>query len=58
VVADGKYLAFSSKRGDHGFVGIFSFAEKSLRYLDPSTAIDGTRSGLRTAAASLRAHPT
>ncbi len=38
---DGKYLAFSSKRGDHGFVGVFSFAEKSLRYLDPSTEIDG-----------------
>jgi dipeptidyl aminopeptidase/acylaminoacyl peptidase len=38
---DGKYLAFSSKRGDHGFIGVFSFAEKSLRYLDPSTEIDG-----------------
>jgi dipeptidyl aminopeptidase/acylaminoacyl peptidase len=38
---DGKYLAFSSKRGDHGFVGVFSFGEKSLRYLDPSTEIDG-----------------
>jgi dipeptidyl aminopeptidase/acylaminoacyl peptidase len=38
---DGKYLAFSSKRGDHGFVGVFSFGEKSLRYLDPATEIDG-----------------
>jgi dipeptidyl aminopeptidase/acylaminoacyl peptidase len=38
---DGKYLAFSSKRADHGFVGVFSFGEKSLRYLDPSTEIDG-----------------
>jgi dipeptidyl aminopeptidase/acylaminoacyl peptidase len=38
---DGKYVAFSSKRGDHGFVGVFSFGEKSLRYLDPSTEIDG-----------------
>ena len=38
---DGKSLAFTSKRGDHGFVGVFSCAEKSLRYLDPSTEIDG-----------------
>jgi dipeptidyl aminopeptidase/acylaminoacyl peptidase len=38
---DGKYLAFSSKRGDHGFVGVFSFAGKALRYLDPSTEVDG-----------------
>jgi Tol biopolymer transport system component len=38
---DGKYLAFSSKRGDHGFIGVFSFGEKALRYLDSSTEIDG-----------------
>jgi dipeptidyl aminopeptidase/acylaminoacyl peptidase len=38
---DGKYLAFRSDRGDHGFVGVFSLAEKSFRYLDPSTEIDG-----------------
>jgi dipeptidyl aminopeptidase/acylaminoacyl peptidase len=37
---DGKYLAFASRRGDHGFVGAYSFAEQSLRYLDPSTEID------------------
>ncbi|HEX4008229.1 MAG TPA: prolyl oligopeptidase family serine peptidase [Acidobacteriaceae bacterium] len=37
---DGKYLAFTSERDDHGFVGIFSFADSSLRYLDPSTQID------------------
>jgi len=37
---DGKYLAFSSGRGDHGFIGVFSFANQSLSYLDPSTEID------------------
>ncbi len=37
---DGKYLAFVSRRGDHGFVGVFSFADQSLKYLDPSTEID------------------
>ncbi len=37
---DGKYLAFTSERGDHGFVGVFSFADQSLKYLDPSTEID------------------
>ncbi|MGC1159802.1 MAG: prolyl oligopeptidase family serine peptidase [Acidobacteriaceae bacterium] len=37
---DGKYLAFASRRGDHGFVGVYSFADQSLKYLDPSTEID------------------
>jgi dipeptidyl aminopeptidase/acylaminoacyl peptidase len=37
---DGKYLAFTSHREDHGFVGVYSVAEKALRYLDPSTEID------------------
>jgi len=37
---DGKSLAFVSDRDDHGFIGVFSFAQKSLRYLDPSTEID------------------
>jgi hypothetical protein len=37
---DGKYLAFRSNRQDHGFIGVYSFAEKSLRYLDASTEID------------------
>jgi len=37
---DGKYLAFTSGRGDHGFVGVFSFADQTLKYLDPSTEID------------------
>lgn len=37
---DGKWLAFTSGRGDHGFVGVFSCANQSLKYLDPSTEID------------------
>ena len=37
---DGKWIAFTSGRSDHGFVGVYSFAEKALRYLDPSTDID------------------
>ncbi len=37
---DGKWLAFTSRRDDHGFVGVYSFADQSLKYLDPSTQID------------------
>ncbi|HUB19218.1 MAG TPA: prolyl oligopeptidase family serine peptidase [Acidobacteriaceae bacterium] len=37
---DGKYLAFTTNRGDHAFVAVYSFAENALRYLDPSTEID------------------
>ncbi len=37
---DGKWLAFTSGRNDHGFVGVYSFTEKALRYLDPSTDVD------------------
>jgi dipeptidyl aminopeptidase/acylaminoacyl peptidase len=37
---DGKYLAFTTARGDHAFVAVYSFPEKALRYLDPSTEMD------------------
>lgn len=37
---DGKSLAWASRRGDHGFIGVYSFASQTLRYLDPSTQID------------------
>jgi dipeptidyl aminopeptidase/acylaminoacyl peptidase len=37
---DGKYLAFTSGRDDHGFVGVYSFSEKAVRYLDASTDED------------------
>ncbi len=35
-----QYLAWSSGRGDHGFIGLFNFATHTLGYLDPSTCID------------------
>jgi dipeptidyl aminopeptidase/acylaminoacyl peptidase len=33
---DGRRLAMVSNRGDHSFVGVYEFASKSLRFLDPS----------------------
>jgi len=38
---DGKFLAFVSRRGDHSFIGVFSFATNSLSYIDPGTEHDG-----------------
>ncbi len=38
---DGRFLAFTSRREDHGFIGVYSFADQALRYLDPSTEMDG-----------------
>lgn len=38
---DGKSLAFVSHRGDHSFIGVYSFATNSLTYLDPATCLDG-----------------
>ena len=48
---DGAALAFVSERGDHGFIGVYSFATQSIRYLDgsvdhdvePRWSPDGTR---------------
>jgi dipeptidyl aminopeptidase/acylaminoacyl peptidase len=37
---DGVRIAFTSGRGDHGFIGIYDAAANSLRYLDPSTDVD------------------
>jgi len=37
---DGSRLAFVSRRGDHGFVGVFEPATKSLRFLDPAVDRD------------------
>jgi dipeptidyl aminopeptidase/acylaminoacyl peptidase len=37
---DGKYVAFTSNRGDHGFIGVYSVGEKTITYLDPSTQTD------------------
>jgi dipeptidyl aminopeptidase/acylaminoacyl peptidase len=37
---DGSQLAFVSDRGSHGFIGVYSFATNTLRYLDPGTDHD------------------
>ena len=37
---DGLRLAFVSKRGDHSFIGVFTFASKMLTYADPGTGLD------------------
>ncbi|MGA2095742.1 MAG: prolyl oligopeptidase family serine peptidase [Candidatus Acidiferrum sp.] len=37
---DGAKLAFVSHRGDHGFIGVYDVAAKSLIYLDPSVDTD------------------
>jgi dipeptidyl aminopeptidase/acylaminoacyl peptidase len=38
---NGKFLSFTSDRGDHGFIGVYSIAAKTVTYLDPSTLTDG-----------------
>ena len=37
---DGSKLAFVSDRGDHRLIGVYDFAENSVRYLDPSVDLD------------------
>jgi dipeptidyl aminopeptidase/acylaminoacyl peptidase len=37
---DGARLAFTSDRGDHGFIGVYDVAAKTLRFLDPSVDTD------------------
>ena len=37
---DGSRLAFTSRRGDHNFIGVYDVATKSLRYLSPSVDWD------------------
>ncbi|MGB7284305.1 MAG: prolyl oligopeptidase family serine peptidase [Candidatus Acidiferrum sp.] len=37
---DGSKLAFASRRNDHGFIGVYDVAAKSLIYLDPSVDTD------------------
>lgn len=39
---DGARLAFVSSRGNHSFIGVYTVAEKRLRYLDPSVYRDGS----------------
>jgi dipeptidyl aminopeptidase/acylaminoacyl peptidase len=37
---DGVRLAFVSDRDDHSFIAVYSFADKAIIYLDPSTDLD------------------
>ncbi len=37
---DGSRLAFASRRGDHGFVGVYDLSAKSVTYMQPSTDHD------------------
>lgn len=39
---DGSMLAFTSGRGTHSYIGIFTLASRELRYIDPSLDRDGT----------------
>jgi dipeptidyl aminopeptidase/acylaminoacyl peptidase len=38
---DGRMLAFTSGRQRHAFIGVWDFASRALRYMDPSTDEDG-----------------
>jgi len=38
---DGTMLAFTSGRGTHSYIGVFTLASKELRYVDPSLDRDG-----------------
>lgn len=33
---DGAWLAFASNRGDHAFIGVYEFASRRIRWIDPS----------------------
>ena len=37
---DGSELAFVSDRGDHSFIGVFTFATRALTWMDPGTGLD------------------
>ncbi|MGD0732425.1 MAG: prolyl oligopeptidase family serine peptidase [Terracidiphilus sp.] len=37
---DGLRLALVNSRGDHGFIAVYSIADKTLNFLDPSTDLD------------------
>jgi dipeptidyl aminopeptidase/acylaminoacyl peptidase len=39
---DGSRLAFASRRGDHGFVGVYASETQPITWLAPSTGIDET----------------
>lgn len=37
---DGTQLAFVSERGDHSFIGVYTFATNALTWVDPGTGMD------------------
>ncbi len=37
---DGKMVAFTSGRGDHGFIGVYNVAAQTITYMSPSTETD------------------
>ena len=37
---DGKQLAFVCERGDHSFIGVYTFADQTLRWIDASFSYD------------------
>jgi dipeptidyl aminopeptidase/acylaminoacyl peptidase len=39
---DGAMLAFTSNRGTHSYIGVFTLASRELRYVDPSLDRDGS----------------
>jgi dipeptidyl aminopeptidase/acylaminoacyl peptidase len=39
---DGTMLAFTSTRGTHSYIGVFTLASRELRYIDPSLDRDGS----------------
>lgn len=65
VSPDGKRLAFTNRRGDHGFVAVYDFETQSVTHLDPSVdsdsnpvfSPDGTRIAFLREAADSQALP-
>ncbi|HUS87359.1 MAG TPA: alpha/beta fold hydrolase [Bacteroidales bacterium] len=39
---DGQCMAFTSSRGDHSFIGIYSGADKPIKWVDPGFSRDGS----------------
>ncbi len=39
---NGSTLAYVSRRGDHSLIGVYDFANKTVRYLDPGVDHDGS----------------
>ena len=42
ISPDGSRVAWSSRRGDHAFIGVYALDTGALRYLDPGLDLDGS----------------